>query len=148
MGEYASRVMRISQGASINLLVVMNGIGAVGRLLPPFLSDRYTGPTNMMIPLVLLAAVMLYYWATISTRGGLWAFATVYGMFPTALSSLTTDMTKMGVRKGMVYTLTSFATLTGTPIAGALIGADGGSYPGMEMFSASVVDRGCHTGCG
>ncbi|ROV88401.1 hypothetical protein VPNG_10295 [Cytospora leucostoma] len=147
VGEYASSVIKVSQGNSINLLIVMNGIGVVGRLVPPFLSDRYTGPTNMMIPFVLLSAVTLYCWAAIFTQSGLWAFAIIYGLFssgvnslfPTALSSLTTDMTKMGVRMGMVYTVISFATLTGTPIAGALISADNGLYLGMEMFSASLL---------
>lgn len=131
VGKYASSVIGISQGDSINLLMIMNGIGITGRLLPPYLSDRWTGPTNMMIPFVMLSAVSLYCWAAIYTQGGLWAFATIYGLFssgvnslfPTALSALTTDMTKMGVRMGMVYTVISFATLNGTPIAGALISA-------------------------
>lgn len=147
VGEYASSAIGVSQGDSINLLIIMNGIGIVGRLLPPYLSDRWTGPTNMMIPFVLLSAVSLYCWAAITTGRGLWAFATVYGLFssgvnslfPTALSALTTDMTKMGVRMGMVYTVISFATLTGTPIAGALVGAGGGHYLGMEMFAASLL---------
>lgn len=46
VGEYASSVIGVSQGDSINLLIIMNGIGIVGRLLPPYLSDRWTGPTN------------------------------------------------------------------------------------------------------
>lgn len=100
-----------------------------------------------MIPFVVLSAVSLYCWAAIYTQGGLWAFATIYGLFssgvnslfPTALSALTTDMTKIGVRMGMVYTVISFATLTGTPIAGALISANSGHYLGMEMFAASLL---------
>lgn len=147
VGEYASSVIGVSQGDSINLLIIMNGIGIIGRLLPPYLSDRWTGPTNMMIPFVVLSAASLYCWAAVDSQGGLWAFATIYGLFssgvnslfPTALSALTTDMTKMGVRMGMVYTVISFATLTGTPIAGALISADGGHYLGMEMFAASLL---------
>jgi MFS family permease len=147
VGEYASSVIRVSQGNSINLLIIMNGIGIIGRLVPPYFSDKCTGPANMMIPFVLLSAISLYCWAAIFTQGGLFAFATIYGLFssgvnslfPTALSSLTTDMTKMGVRMGMIFTVISFATLTGTPIAGALISTDGGNYLGMEMFSASLL---------
>ncbi|KAH8781115.1 MFS monocarboxylate transporter [Diaporthe sp. PMI_573] len=103
IGEYANSVIKVSQGDSINLLIIINGIGI--------------------------------------------AFATIYGLFssgvnslfPTALSALTTDMTKMGVRMGMVYTIISFATLTGTPIAGALISANRGRYLDMEMFAASLL---------
>ena len=147
IGEYAISVLGISQSASFNLLIVMNGIGSVGRLLPPYLSDRYTGPVNMMVPLVVLSAVVLYCWAAISNESGLWAFAVFYGLFssgvnglfPTALSRLTDDMSKMGTRMGMVYSIISFATLTGTPIAGALIRPGQAGYLGAEMFAASIM---------
>ena len=100
----------------------------------------------MMIPFVLLSSISLYCWPAIHSQGGLFAFATVYGMFssavnalfPTALASLTTDMTKMGTRMGMIYTTIAFATLTGTPIAGAIVGSSGG-YLGMEVFAASLL---------
>ena len=50
-------------------------------------------------------------------------------------------MTKMGTRMGMVYTTIAFATLTGTPIAGAIVGSAGG-YLGMELFAASLLMTG------
>lgn len=147
VGEYATTVVGLTYANSVNLLIVMNGIGVVGRLVPPFLADRYTGPANMMIPFVVLSSVALYCWPAIHSTGGLFAFATVYGLFssavnalfPTALSSLTTDMSKMGTRMGMIFTTIAFATLTGTPIAGALITAYGGDYLNMEMFAASLL---------
>ncbi|KAK7737861.1 hypothetical protein SLS53_006238 [Cytospora paraplurivora] len=88
---------------------------------------------------------------------GLWAFASIYRLFssgvnsllPTPLSSLTTDMTKIGVRMGIVYTIISFGTLSGTPIASALNSADDGRSLGMEMCSCLAIDdRGDHAGCG
>ena len=146
VGEYATTIVSISYANSVNLLIIMNGIGVIGRLVPPFLADKYTGPANMMIPFVLLSSISLYCWPSIHSQGGLFAFATVYGMFssavnalfPTALASLTTDMTKMGTRMGMIYTTIAFATLTGTPIAGAIVGSAGG-YLGMELFAASLL---------
>lgn len=147
VGEYATSVIKIPQTASFHLLIVMNGIGAVGRLLPPWLSDRYTGPVNMMIPLVIASAVALYCWAAVHDEAGVWTFSVFYGLFssgvnglfPTALSRLTDDLSKMGTRMGMVYSIISFATLTGTPIAGALIKKGPNSYLGMEMFAASIM---------
>ena len=61
--------------------------------------------------------------------GGLIAFVIIYGyfgaavqgLFPATLSSLTTDLRKMGVRIGMVFSIVSIACLTGPPLAGALI---------------------------
>ena len=40
---------------------------------------------------------------------------------------------------GMVFTINSFATLTGPPIAGALISASGGKYYGAQAFAGSVL---------
>jgi hypothetical protein len=38
------------------------------------------------------------------------------------------DLSKMGVRSGMVLSIVSFACLTGPPLAGALIQRNNGSY--------------------
>jgi MFS family permease len=143
VGEYATSVIRVSQSTSFHLLIVMNGVGSVGRLLPPYLSDRYTGPVNMMIPLVVASGITLYCWAAVRDEAGVWVFSVFYGLFssglfPTALSRLTDDLSKMGTRMGMVYSIISFATLTGTPIAGALI-KHGTDYLGTEMFAASIM---------
>ena len=128
----------------------MNGGGGLGRLLPPFISDRYTGPVNIMIPLVILTAATLYCWIAVKDEAGLWAFSIFYGvlssgintLFPTALSQLTSDLSKMGTRIGMVFTTLSFAILTGMPIGGALNDssrAGGSSYLGLELFSATSM---------
>ena len=138
IGEYAASELNVSQATSFNILIVLNAVGSIGRLLPPYLSDRYTGPVNMMIPMVLFSAVVLYCWAAVNSESGLWAFAVFYGLFssavnglfPTALSRLTDDLSKMGTRMGMVYSIISFATLTGTPIAGALIDTGSKRYLG------------------
>ena len=42
-------------------------------------------------------------------------------------------------RIGMVFTIVSFATLTGNPIAGALIAADGGRYGGAQAFTGTSL---------
>ena len=151
ISEYASTVIGLSQTDSFNLIILINGIGVIGRLLPPYLADRYTGPTNIMIPFVVLSSVALYCWAAIFTEAGLFVFAAFYGLFsssvnalfPTALANLTEDKTKMGTRMGMIFSIISFATLTGTPIAGALI--SGGGYLNMEMFAASLLMIGAST---
>jgi len=147
IGEYAVTVIGLPYSQSVNFLIILNGIGIIGRLVPPYFADRYTGSTNMMVPFVLLSGITLYCWAAISSESGLWAFSVFYGLFssainglfPSAISSLTKDISKMGVRMGMVFTILSFAVLTGSPIAGALISARGGNFVGMEMFTATSM---------
>lgn len=63
-------------------------------------------------------------------------------MFPSALASLTTDPRKQGTRIGMVFTIVSFAVLTGTPIAGTLISAMNGRYIGAQAFAGACLTLG------
>ncbi len=153
MGSYARNILGLSETQSINDLLVVNGIGMVGRLVPAYLADRYFGPLNTLIPLALMASLILYYWAAVSSSGGLLAFDIIYGLFAAGiqslfaatLSSLTTDLKKTGVRVGMVFSVVSFACLTGPPLGGALIQKRGGGYLYAQMFAASVLACGCLT---
>ncbi|KAI2469146.1 MFS general substrate transporter [Annulohypoxylon bovei var. microspora] len=131
---------------SLNLLLVLNGIGVLGRLLPNYLADK-AGPLNMMIPTCLACGVCLLAWMAVKTPGELYGWACVYGvaagslqsLFPAGLSSLTTDLRKQGTRMGMVFTIVSFAVLTGNPLAGAIIGAMGGRYYGAQAFTGACL---------
>ena len=93
-------------------------------------------------------------WSGVSTPPGLWAFSAIYGffaagvqgLFPAALSSLTTDLRKAGARMGMGFFIVSFACLTGPPLAGVLVQlGDGTNYlyaqlwAGMSMLCGSLL---------
>lgn len=43
----------------------------------------------------------------------------------------------------MVFSIVAFAVLTGPPIAGALISANGGSYLGAQLFAGTSILVGC-----
>lgn len=45
----------------------------------------------------------------------------------------------MGVRVGMVFTIISVASLTGPPIAGALIQAQRGLFLGAQLFGGTTA---------
>jgi MFS family permease len=128
----------------------MNGVGYAGRIIPNYIADIKTGPLNAMIPIAFVAGIMLYGWAGVRDRSGMIAFSVIYGLFtagiqslfPAALSSLTTDMSKAGVRMGMGFSIVSIAVLTGPPLAGALIQSDGGRYLHAQMFSGTVLTAG------
>ncbi|KAI1082591.1 MFS general substrate transporter [Whalleya microplaca] len=127
---------------SLNLLLLLNGIGILGRLLPNHFADR-VGPLNIMIPVCLICGIALLAWMAVKTSAELYVWTVFYGiaagalqsLFPAGLSSLTTDLRKQGTRMGMVFTIVSFAVLTGNPIAGAIIAAMDGSYVGAQAFT-------------
>ncbi|XXH01092.1 hypothetical protein Hte_007443 [Hypoxylon texense] len=136
----------LSYTDSLNLLLLLNGIGILGRLLPNHLADR-VGPLNVMVPTCLACGAALLAWAAVRTPPQLYGWAVAYGvaagalqsLFPAGLSSLTADLRRQGTRMGMVFTIVSFAVLTGNPIAGALIGAMGGRYEGAQGFTGGCL---------
>ena len=151
--SFGRDIIGITYADSINNLLILNGVGHFGRIIPAYLADRYFGPLNTLIPFTFAASLLLYCWAAVSSKGGLVAFAVIYGLFgagiqslfPATLTSLTTDLKKTGVRMGMVFSVVSFASLTGPPLAGALIQKDKGDYLYGQMFAGTVMMAGCLT---
>ncbi|KAF2234210.1 MFS general substrate transporter [Viridothelium virens] len=152
VGAYGRNIIGIPYEESISLLLIMNGVGIPARLIPNFFADRTFGPLNMVIPYCFLTGCVFFAWSGVHSRGGVYAFACAYGLvsagiqslFPPTLTSLTTDLTKTGVRLGMGFTIVSFACLTGPPLAGALIQDDDGQYLYAQMWAGStMVCGGC-----
>ncbi|KAL8712440.1 MAG: hypothetical protein Q9220_003288 [cf. Caloplaca sp. 1 TL-2023] len=73
-----------------------------------------------------------------ATDAGLFHYTLAIGvqsLFPAALSSLTIDLQKTGVRMGMVFSMVSLFCLTGPSIAGSLIKTDHGRYVHAQVFA-------------
>lgn len=136
-----------SRSSSVSLLLILNGLGIPGRLVPAQLADRYFGPLNLLIPTALLSGILVYCWIVVESYEGLIGFSIVYGyvgagvqsLFPATLATLTDDLNKMGTRVGMVFTIYGMAVLTGSPICGALISSNGGSYLTAQIFGGTVI---------
>ena len=65
--------------------------------------------------------------------------AAVQSMTPAALAGLTENLQLVGVRVGMVFTIVSFAVLTGPPIGGAIISRQKGEYWGAQTFAGGSL---------
>lgn len=147
LGSFARNIIHMPYTSSINLLITLNGVGIMGRIIPNHFADRFFGPMNTLIPVVLLSSALSFCWIAVSSTGGLYGWTVIYGivgaaiqsLFPATLSSLTTNLRMQGTRMGMVFTIVSFAVLTGPPIAGQLIQKKGGGYEYAQIFSGSVM---------
>jgi MFS family permease len=143
LGAYARSIIQLPYSESINLIMILNAVGTIGRIIPNHYADRVFGPLNTIIPITIASGLIILCWIAVSSRGGLYAWAVMYGtvaagiqsLFPATLSSLTTDLRKAGVRMGMVFTIVSFAVLTGPPIGGVLIQKKNGSYEYAQIFA-------------
>jgi MFS family permease len=146
VASFSRDVIGMSYASSLNLLLVMNGSGILGRLGPNHMADR-VGPMTVFVPVALACAVILLSWTAVTTPAGLYVWSVFYGtaaggiqsLFPACLTSLTADLKKVGVRMGMIFTITGFATLMGPPIAGAIITSMGGSYRGAQGFAGALM---------
>jgi MFS family permease len=102
---------------------------------------------NLFIPTVLSAGLLVYCWIAVHDLSAEIVFIIFYGyfgaglqsLFPATLSSLTTDLKKMGVRIGMVFSISSIAVLLGSPIGGALIQLRNGDYLYAQIFGATSL---------
>ena len=144
--SFSRDIIGMSYTDSLNLLLVINGVGIPGRLIPNHLADRF-GTFNAFVPVSGIAGICVFSWMAVKSTTALYVWCAFYGMtaggiqslFPAGLSSLTTDLRKAGVRMGMVFTIVSFATLAGPPIAGAIITASGGKYYGAQAFAGASL---------
>ena len=131
----------------VNLVMILNGTGIIGRILPTIFADKWVGMLNMVIPISFGASIVVYCWAAVSSPAGLYVFAVVYGLVAAALQALlpavattmTPSASKTGTRVGMILGFVSLANLTGPAICGAIIESQGGSYLGAQMFAASCI---------
>ncbi|KFA60764.1 hypothetical protein S40285_06320 [Stachybotrys chlorohalonatus IBT 40285] len=146
VAAYAEEILGMPYSNALDLLLLLNGMGGVGRVLPNWLAD-YVGPFNIYIPSAFLTGLLMYFWIAVSDTAGLYVWTAFYGLavagiqgiFLAVVGSMTKDPQKTGTRMGMATTIVSFACLTGTPIMGAIIRAQEGSYEGAQVFSATCL---------
>jgi hypothetical protein len=55
------------------------------------------------------------------------------------VASISPDMSKIGARNGSLYALSAVGALIGSPIAGAIVKAQGGGYEGLIGFSGAAL---------
>lgn len=111
LGSFGVAIINMPEKESVNLLLVLNGVGIIGRTLPAYVANHYTGPVNILLMFTIASVICSYAMVGVTTKGGFYAWTVVYGivanavqgMFPVVLSGLTTDLKKVGVRMGMIF---------------------------------------------
>lgn len=127
------------------LLAIINVGSFFGRLVPNYLSDRWTGPMNMQIPFGIAAAVLALSWIGIKSTAGIIIFCVLYGFASGTFVSLggpicfnlTSDLRTVGTRLGMLTAVCGIGLLVGNPIAGAIL--DRGSWLGLQIWAGGLL---------
>jgi hypothetical protein len=136
----------MSYSAASVLVIILNGAGLPFRIIPPLFAD-WVGPLNVLLPVMFVWTVVSFCWFAVGSVEGHYAFTVFYGiasgsfqcLIPTCVSSITERLDMVGTRLGMAFSITSFASLTGPPVGGALQAAMGGSFIGAQAWAACVT---------
>jgi predicted MFS family arabinose efflux permease len=147
---FARTVLHASERESFNLILLVNGVGIPGRLVPALVADRLLGPVNTFVPVMFFAGVLLFVWIAVDSVAGVTVFTIFYGFFgagvqsllQAGLASLVTDPKKAGIRIGMGFSVVGIASLMGSPIGGALIERASGVYLHAQVFAGSCMVAG------
>ncbi|KAH7349165.1 major facilitator superfamily domain-containing protein, partial [Pyrenochaeta sp. MPI-SDFR-AT-0127] len=149
LSSYAREKQGMTYTDSFNLTLTLNGVGFAGRLLPSALA-RFIGTLNVFIIMVFASALCMYTWIPVHSTPGLYAWTTFYSLSVGGVQSLslavvpviTSDMSKIGARLGIIFGAIGFGALIGSPICGVIIASNGGSYAGAQAFSGSTLVAG------
>ncbi|KAK7181029.1 hypothetical protein DPSP01_003621 [Paraphaeosphaeria sporulosa] len=145
INAFARRTLGLTLEESIPFLLVLNGVGIPGRLIPAYIADHYCRPLTISLIVSFVTALLLYCWIAIRSVAGMYTFAVLYGlfaaalqaMFPATLADLTLEPKKIGTRMGMGFALSSFGCLIGGPGGGALVEVGNGTYLYGQVLAGS-----------
>lgn len=153
--SYALSSGAMSQASSFQIMAIFNAGSCIGRWAPGYFADRLGRFNTMILALILCAASSLALWLpatvlssssqtehTTAVLGLTITFALLMGFGSGSNISLTPvcvgqlcDTEDYGRYYATCYTIVSFGTLTGVPIAGQLLTACNGSYWGVTVFT-------------
>ena len=114
----------------------------VGRIVPGILSDKF-GRYNVFVLVSFLTAILvLALWLPASGNVALILFAGFFGFASGAFISLgpalvvqISPIHKIGIRQGLLFAVMSVGALTTSPIGGAIISHENGSFTGVKVFA-------------
>ncbi|KAI0357968.1 MFS general substrate transporter [Trametes cingulata] len=110
------------------ILAILNAGSTVGRILPMALANKLS-VYNMLLCAILASAVLLFSLFGATSTGGVISVAALFGfssgayvsLIPPLLGALCTDLSELGLRMGLAFSLVGTSMLVGTPIFGALL---------------------------
>ncbi|KAK0118480.1 hypothetical protein ONS95_012765 [Cadophora gregata] len=162
--SFAISTGAMSKEFSYQIIAIMNAGSCIGRWAPGLVSDKLGRFNSMIAALALCAAMTLVLWlpASLLVAGSSSdaavikalsiLFALIFGfasgsnvsLAPVCVGQLC-DTNEYGRYYATCYTVVSFGTLTGIPIAGSLVQVAGGHYYGVVIWTTVcyLVSVGC-----
>ncbi|KAF2006774.1 MFS monocarboxylate transporter-like protein [Amniculicola lignicola CBS 123094] len=164
LSSFASSTGAVSPAFSYQLIAIMNAGSCIGRWVPGYIADKLGRFNSMIGALALCTATTITLWLpasileadspehTTTIKALTIVYTLIFGFASGSNISLTPvcvgqlcNTNEYGRYYATCYTIVSFGTLTGIPIAGALVQAAGGRFWGVVVWTGLcyVVSLGC-----
>ncbi|KAJ5682414.1 hypothetical protein N7462_005579, partial [Penicillium macrosclerotiorum] len=146
-------IQAMQSGMSANLaqylLPMLNAASLFGRMTAGIGSDKI-GPYNILVCASYLAGIVtLALWIPATSNDAIIVYAILFGFSSGAYVSLAAALVvkispfpEIGYRTGLLFLFSSIGGLTTSPIAGAILSHDHGSYTGMKVFAGVFLIAG------
>ncbi|KND92957.1 putative transporter MCH4 [Tolypocladium ophioglossoides CBS 100239] len=134
------------------LLPILNAVSIFGRIIPGIVADKI-GRYNVMIVITFISALFcLAVWTPVNNTAGILVFMIIFGfssggfisLGPTLIAQIV-DIRQIGTSVGTALAIQSFGALTGSPIGGAIVAAQNGSFLGLQLFCGFAMLTGSLT---
>lgn len=150
LATYGQSHLHMSQSMSLNMIIIAQAASILGRLGAGYTAYK----VGIMLPWITCAVssgIFCIAWIGVTTEAGFIVISALYGGFSGALIPLPPsvfpvvcpDPKVLGARLGMALAIGAFASLIGSPIAGALSSLhpskDGTDWEALQLFSGVVM---------
>jgi len=149
--SYAMHSLQATEDFSFYSLAIANAGSCIGRTAP-FLMGQRIGAMQTLTFFMSTAVVVLFAWIGIHNVSGFVAFCVLWGFISGVLTTapavavahpvLSPSMDVIGTRLGMSSSIAAVGILIGSPIAGALVGADMGHFLPAQAFAGATMAAG------
>ncbi|EAW11060.1 putative MFS monocarboxylate transporter [Aspergillus clavatus NRRL 1] len=146
--SYARTQLHTTRSLSFYMVAIINGASAFGRVVP-YLLGRRVKPIYVLFSGVAGSALAMFTWIAATSTPGFIVWACYWGFLsgvlvtaPTAIighPALCPDPNYLGTRMGMMWGISSFGALVGTPIAGALVDLDQAYFLRAQVFAGCLM---------
>ncbi|CAG7959711.1 unnamed protein product [Penicillium salamii] len=148
VASYARTVVHTTTSLGFYMVAIVNGSSVIGRVVP-YLLVAYIKPIGILVFAVAASAIAMFTWIAATSSAGfiVWAcyWGALSGVLVTAPTSIVAhpvfcpDPTFLGTRLGMMWGISSFGALAGTPIAGALVNLETAEFLRAQIFAGCMM---------
>lgn len=146
--SFARAALHTSKSLSLYMVSIVNAASAFGRTVP-YLAGTRVKPIAILFFCTAAAMVAIFTWIAVSNVPGFIVWACYWGFLsgvlvtaPTSIVAHPTfcpDSNYLGTRMGMMWGISSFGSLAGTPIAGALVNLDEANFLRAQIFGGCMM---------